>query len=503
MFDLLLQVLGEGRLTDAAGRVADFRNCVILMTSNLGVEKFGLPRPGFETENAAVSAEQVVLYFTSEAARVLRPEMLNRIDRIVPFLPLDRKSLRKILDMEFRKIEKRYGLAARPITLEIDEAVHEKLMTLGYNPRFGARSLRRTLEQEFLIPLGKAFQKYPLRQSLTVRAFVENDEIRVTAVPTSHHTLDLSQNASAMATLDRIATLRQFARRLQEHSAIEEMKSRINRAETLKRKYRKRIRKQLPLPDEVRRFFASVEQIDKPYVEEVVRLHEQMVRAEEDAVFQFYSDKQPTVNLAELKNQYDDFVVRLYKEVHGTVDRVLLSVYGKNPAMIHETISIYKQIVEQLGCRCSWYAIEICHSATSKDSLEPDDRILGKSPCCVIARLLHRHAAMMVPKRNQIGQLLLITGRMAGPYFAEESGKVRFLESRSSKKTLFECSVRADMEPLEDFYPPLDSRGNPDISDDRILHTIDASRQDDSLVITLAESFRTQLDNRIEQWVME
>ena len=503
VFDLLLQVLGEGRLTDAAGRVADFRNCVILMTSNLGVEKFGLPKSGFETSISAADVAHAVSHFTAEASRILRPEMLNRIDRVVPFLPLDRGSLLKILGIEFRKIEKRYGLASRPISIDIDNAVHEKLIALGYDPRFGARSLRRMVEREFLLPLGKTLRKYQTRMPLAIRASIENDEIKITATPTSNFTMAISQNTSSMTMLSQIGQLRQYSRRLLEHSVIAEMKARINRAVSLRRKYRKLIRKEHSLPNEVRRFLTNVDLADQPYVEEANRLYERAVRTEEEALLLFYNEQLPITNLVELKKLFDDFVLRLYQEIYGKTDHVLLAVYGKNVATVHETINIYKRITEQLGFRWSWYALEPYFPLMREGTLEPNDRLLGKPPSQIAARHLDQSTPLTLPHVGQLGQLLVIKGKMAKHYFGDESGLVKFYENRNTKKTTFECSVLVSAELLDDFFPPMDLHGNIDVSYDRISRQFDVGLLGDSLIDTMAESFRATFEHKIMMWVAE
>ena len=99
LFDLLLQVLGEGRLTDAAGRLADFRNSVVIMTLNLGVDSFGRAAAGFAGPTPSGDAPE---HFTREVERFLRPEMFNRIDRIITFMPLEKAALRQIARRELR-----------------------------------------------------------------------------------------------------------------------------------------------------------------------------------------------------------------------------------------------------------------------------------------------------------------------------------------------------------------------------------------------------------------
>ena len=176
VFDLLLQILGEGRLTDSRGRLADFRNCVIILTSNLGAENFGRSSIGFSKRQETDSA---VSFFTTEVSRLVRPELLNRIDRIVPFHALSAQTLHSILERELSLLQKRQGILIRPISLELDEAVKEELVRRGYDPRYGARPLRRILEREILQPLAEELYDIPLDKPVSAHFKLESNTIKL------------------------------------------------------------------------------------------------------------------------------------------------------------------------------------------------------------------------------------------------------------------------------------------------------------------------------------
>jgi ATP-dependent Clp protease ATP-binding subunit ClpC len=147
--DLLLQLLGEGRLTDALGRTADFTNAVLIMTSNLGVRQaeaaFGFGR----TEGRAGGDAA----YRQEAERFFRPEFFNRIDRIVPFSKLTRAETRRIARMLIDEVFRRDGLRQRQAILAVEEQAMEQIVDQGYHPEFGARALKRALEQQLTQPV--------------------------------------------------------------------------------------------------------------------------------------------------------------------------------------------------------------------------------------------------------------------------------------------------------------------------------------------------------------
>jgi ATP-dependent Clp protease ATP-binding subunit ClpB len=142
VLNVLLQILDDGRLTDGHGRTVDFRNTVIIMTSNLGSHWFS--EPGLSLDDV----RQLVL---NTVRAHFRPEFLNRIDEIIVFRPLDRDDLRQIVDIQIRQVRQR--LADQKVGLEITDAARDLLAELGFDPNFGARPLRRVIQRTVLDPL--------------------------------------------------------------------------------------------------------------------------------------------------------------------------------------------------------------------------------------------------------------------------------------------------------------------------------------------------------------
>jgi ATP-dependent Clp protease ATP-binding subunit ClpA/protein subunit release factor B len=157
VFDALLGVLGEGRLTDAGGRSADFRNAIIIMTSNLGAGRREMQAIGFGQSQAdgAESDERLRAYFTKQAEQFFRPEFFNRIDRIVAFRPLTLDAMRLITRRELGKLLMREGIVRRNLLVEIDDSVIAQLLAQGFHPLYGARPLQREIERMVILPLAR------------------------------------------------------------------------------------------------------------------------------------------------------------------------------------------------------------------------------------------------------------------------------------------------------------------------------------------------------------
>jgi ATP-dependent Clp protease ATP-binding subunit ClpB len=153
VWNILLQVLDEGRLTDNKGRVANFKNTIIIMTSNIGSHLIQEKFAEDEGWNHALVMEEAKAAVMELLKQSVRPEFLNRIDEIVLFEPLNPKNLRKIVGIQFRGIQRR--LAEQGITLEASDEVLQKLAEEGYEPQFGARPLKRVLQKRILNALSK------------------------------------------------------------------------------------------------------------------------------------------------------------------------------------------------------------------------------------------------------------------------------------------------------------------------------------------------------------
>jgi ATP-dependent Clp protease ATP-binding subunit ClpB len=179
VFNVLLQVLDDGRLTDGKGRTVDFRNTLIIMTSNIGTE--------FITEYD--TPERIREKVWDALRRAFRPEFLNRIDEIIVFNRLTKEHIQQIVDLQFERLKQR--LADKRITLELSETARAKLAELGYDPTFGARPLRRTMERHIANPLAKMVIAGQVKEGDHVR--IDYDERK------GEFTFTVTQRAEAVA----------------------------------------------------------------------------------------------------------------------------------------------------------------------------------------------------------------------------------------------------------------------------------------------------------------
>jgi ATP-dependent Clp protease ATP-binding subunit ClpB len=172
VFNLLLQVLDDGRLTDGRGRTADFSNTVVIMTSNIGSKRLLETEPRlFETAEGIEALHDVL---REELRSFLRPEFLNRIDDVVLFRPLSRSDLRGIVEIQLRRLEKL--MADRELKMQLSEPAKDKLVELGYEPAFGARPLKRAILKKLQDPLAEEILRGGYPPGSVVKVALHGDE---------------------------------------------------------------------------------------------------------------------------------------------------------------------------------------------------------------------------------------------------------------------------------------------------------------------------------------
>ena len=179
VFNILLQVLDDGRLTDSQGRVVDFKNTVIIMTSNLGSQaimnskSLGFTSVDDEDTKAEVDYETMKGKVMDNLKKAFRPEFLNRIDDIVVFHPLTADELKQIVGIMTNDLRKR--LADRDLSLEFSDAALTELAKDGYDPEYGARPLRRTIQNKIEDPLADALLSGQYQDGDTIKVALDDN----------------------------------------------------------------------------------------------------------------------------------------------------------------------------------------------------------------------------------------------------------------------------------------------------------------------------------------
>ena len=157
VFNVMLQVLDDGRLTDGQGRTVDFRNTIVIMTSNIGSARILEYRGTFAGEGYERMKEAVL----EEMRRHFRPEFLNRVDEVIVFHALSEEHLLQIVEIQLERLRAR--LADRHITLQLTDAARLDLVHTGFDPHYGARPLKRAIQKKVETPLARLILKGEVR----------------------------------------------------------------------------------------------------------------------------------------------------------------------------------------------------------------------------------------------------------------------------------------------------------------------------------------------------
>jgi ATP-dependent Clp protease ATP-binding subunit ClpB len=171
VFNILLQVLDDGRLTDSQGRTVDFKNTVLIMTSNIGSQNI------LEAQQRRMSYEDMQKLVLGELRRHFRPEFLNRVDETVVFHPLTADHLVKIVDIQLGRLRER--LAERRIVLVLTPEAIADLAKRGYDPVYGARPLKRLIQQDIETPIARLLVKGELRDGETATVDVKDGHLLI------------------------------------------------------------------------------------------------------------------------------------------------------------------------------------------------------------------------------------------------------------------------------------------------------------------------------------
>ncbi len=174
-YDLLLQILGEGRLTDSRGKLVNFCSTIIIMTSNIGAGA-QMDSPIGYTE---YKASDITAHYLQAVQKHFRPELFNRIDEVIPFEPLGKAVIQKVVTREIELLKKREGIRFRSIDLQIDSGLLGELAKKGFHPKYGARYLQRSIRQLLINPLAKQLNYYNFDDQLVAYARLNEGRIDV------------------------------------------------------------------------------------------------------------------------------------------------------------------------------------------------------------------------------------------------------------------------------------------------------------------------------------
>jgi ATP-dependent Clp protease ATP-binding subunit ClpA len=466
-FDLLLQTLGDGRMTDGRGRVADFTNSIVVMTSNLGAAKFRRPRAGFEaggedhSQGLTNSDRAAQRHFTRAVQEFLRPEIFNRIDHIVPFTPLDRTTVARIAERELKLVEQRDGLVRRGISLRTTSQALESLARRGYDAHYGARPLKRLIERELLLPLAVELNRRPAMPEGKRATTIASVDVKAghLAVAISAEGKSVRDDVSLAARVDRLAELRRRIAQLGRSSAVIELQNTIWRLSEMERRIKKAARRARMKAKVAQGRLAAMHPAGSAALAQLAEYRHTMAQftelesrsanAEDEALLVFYSGEAPVLTaeqtqmVQEVESALQNLLRKLLDMRYAHPNRVTLAVYSENKDALFELAQAYYNVAVATQMQVSAFY----YTAIPTGDLEPID-MFGRK---VVRRDMKKPAEFLANKAEATtGIVLSLDGKSAFAMWESEHGLHSFVEGKINNHVL----VHTNDVDRKDYRPP-------------------------------------------------
>lgn len=409
-FDLLLQILGEGRLTDQHGQIANFCSTIVIMTSNLGAEGFQQQGMGF---TLAQSQQQVNQHFIQAVQTYFRPELFNRIDQIIPFNPLAIAIQPRIVERQMRLLQQRDGLAAH--TLHCSEAALQQLGRGRYDNTEGARQMHRSLHQQVIIPLAHQLNASPQGKTKIELCHELNQKgsagltLRLTPQITTPQDTHLPETANQLAK-DR----RQF-QAIQEGPVYIALLNELDKLTAKKQRLGEQFWKR---PEETELFhqltryqqqaqhlFATLTELETHYLRLILGL--EIPTGSTEATHPTHEAWQQS---------WLDFKMGLYQRHTPASRQATLAIYGRNPLQLKPLLQFYQAICQRQHFECTPYRVWLNAEGTyyrSQDTAPGADK---PSP------------------DKLIGYELALCGNCPELYWRAEAGLIRWVLAEGDKQ---------------------------------------------------------------------
>ncbi|MGE0131208.1 MAG: AAA family ATPase [Blastocatellales bacterium] len=502
-FDLLLQILGEGRLTDSMGRVADFSNAVVIMTSNLGAESFQRGLAGFG--QTAATRQAASKHFTNAVRTALRPELFNRIDRIAPFAPLDEASALRIAEREIERVKTRDGIRYRGVTIKVWDGVARHFAHRGYDPRYGARPLKRVIERELLVPLSELLNERKNDEPVQINLWVEDEKLKL------DFQYSLSDESAARSTLAlplaelarQCSSLRRESQMLERSAAARNLQNEIY---TLQRVEKQLKRGRWKNPEELARVaelpkLQLAEQAIKNFAERITQLeHEIMLTLYGNA------EAESSVNAGETGSRYStasadwkELLLRIYTLKLKEPDKITIAVFSEDHKRLFDLARIYYLLaMARIGPDAKVEVRQFTPKPPAKTRKYRDER--NDESRVERTKIEKPDQFFAAPRENVLGIALGVNFPMAFPKLELERGLHTFTKDKKPARCLVDVSAAS----IEDYRPPANITRRDAIGhqEKRRNYSVDQSLIDD-LLLDRRETWAGQLSIDVVERLIE
>ncbi len=336
-YDLLLQMLGEGRLTDSRGKLVNFCSTIIIMTSNIGASKLQNNRLGWKKD---IDTEAITEHFMSSVRKHFRPELFNRIDKVIPFEPLTKDVIRFVVDREVALFKKREGIKYRKMDFYMSDEVLDYLGEVGYDIKYGARRLQRAIRDELIIPLAHQLNNFEFDDQLIVNVNIKEQKITVT-IEADPLKLDLLlEELEQTEFADHTCDLRRNINELKEGRFYISLLSELDIMERRKKKNEVKFWKNKDFANKYGFYLKTKNTTNELTADiEAIELDLALMAME---MKQYRTEIKEDVKIWEA--EYFDLKVELYNRLNPQSKKAFFGLYGKH---YKKTLKLYLKIFEE------------------------------------------------------------------------------------------------------------------------------------------------------------
>ena len=449
-FDLLLQVLGEGRLTDGRGQTTDFSTTIIVITSNLGAEQFKPIAFGFSdpNETEAVSQRRYEEHFVEQVRSQLRPELFNRIDRILPFRPLQIDSVKQIVRREIEKLKRREGIWQRGVELNVSDQVADQIATASMDLRYGARPIQRLIHETLTVPLADRLAGFSANQSIAAAVEIDDrDKIRIQVRGTEPK---LRNRKSIAAVINDVQSLRRRGHQLVTGDAMIRMRNEmyqllqsIDRSKKNVRKLQKK--KNEKLADKIAALEASIRSTEteasqyRHFIDKSGHIFDECATFEEQTLMQHYA--QEKIDLDAVQELHRSLSTKLKKTIFEnflfdakTGDKATVILWCRNPNTVNQMLRGYLAFSQRYDLRATGFRLDRYNPAMADHVQGTLVRESDQTKACDVFQLSQSRLFDQAEARLALG--ISFTGPAAWPMFGYEAGR-HFFKTKYGTEEVF------------------------------------------------------------------
>lgn len=367
-FDLLLQVLSEGRLTDSQGKLVNFCSTIIIMTSNIGAQTLA-PNPIGWLQG--MKKEVVREHFLSEVQKYFRPELFNRIDQVISFAPLDSFTVRFVVEREIALLRQREGIKFRRINLRIQDEVLDLLAQKGYDGKYGARQLQRTIREELIAPLSIILNTEDYDDQLEVTASVRDGSVLIESEADPLGLELLLEEYTKISHADHASALRRQVEEMKEGHFYVRLLSELDILERKKRKARQKFWNNHRQSEQYTYYLETQQHVSRlsRQIEELeMKLSLSCLHA---------GPYEPawTDELEEWEGAFFKLKMEVYTRLHPSANLCHLAVYGPQPV---PAVDFYLNLFQQKGFSVQAWSVWFREGFYNEETAEAEEGGLRK-----------------------------------------------------------------------------------------------------------------------------